>query len=188
MVVNIIHLENDPKWPHREQRERSVIKEMKEQGCEYRFWPGVKLIQKIPAISQAHKQIVRWAKENNEPFVCIAEDDLKFTALGAWQYFLQNIPSDFDIYTASYYDGRHDENFVVKGFRGMTLYVVATKFYDTFLSLTENRHIDGAISTSGGKVVVSPKFCAIQIPGYSDQRNKIVDDSHRLKGKDFFGQ
>ena len=188
-VINIIHLPNDPKYPHREEREKSVIHQMNMEGCKYKFWDGILDNNRKVGIGKAHKQIVQWAKDNDLESVCIAEDDLRWTGTGAWKYFMENIPSEFDIYVGSYYHGSHDANFIVTGgFSGLTLYVVKNSYFDRFLSLPGINHIDKEIDMSGAKIVVSPKFVCTQAPGYSDQRRKFVDDSHRIKTKQLFGQ
>lgn len=188
MIINIIHLTNDPHYSHREEREKSVIEQMEMEQCEYKFWPGImdRYSPKV-GISKAHKQIISYAKERGLKTCCIAEDDLKWTAPGSWKYFQDHIPAEFDIFVSSYYSGRHDENFVVHGFGGLTLYVCHERYFDTFLSLNENIHIDTAISLSGAKVIVSPLFTAIQNDGYSEQRKRICKDGHRLKGKQLYG-
>jgi len=177
MIINIINRVK------RTDRREAVTEQMEQEHCSYRFWDGVE--GKVPKqnIHKAHKQIVAWAKEMKMQKVVIAEDDLKWCAPGAWNYFLDNEPPDCDMYIASYYSGSQDENFQVKGFRGMTLYILYEKAYDLFLSLSENLHIDGALAMSSAKIVVCPRFAAIQTPSFSDQRKRYADDSIRLKNK-----
>src|SRR5262245_60079986 len=101
MKVNIIHL------PHRTDRMESLLAQLSCQGItDYTIWNGI-IDNNLAAkgISQAHKQIVRHAKENRLPEVLIAEDDLKFTAKGAFRFFLENKPQDFDLYLSSIYWG-----------------------------------------------------------------------------------
>ncbi len=168
---------------HRWQRRISVAAELESHDVPYMFWPGVSGDNVKENIHKAHKKIVAHAKKFNYPRVTIGEDDLRFTSKGAWQYYLDRLPEDFDIYTASYYSGSHDKKFIVdKGFRGLTLYTVNERYYDTFLSLSEKIHLDTAIGLSA-KIVTCWPFTCIQAPGYSDQRKKEVDDSKRLKGK-----
>lgn len=166
----------------------SVLKEMKDHKINARYWSGITDSQ-IPKtnISRAHKKVVRYAKEAGLPFVVIAEDDIRFYAKGAYQYFLDNMPKDFDLYLGSYYTGIQEGN-IVKGFRGLTLYVCSARFYDKFLSADESKHIDGALNTVGGKFVVCDKFCAYQEPGYSFQRKTMVNDNSRLNGKPKYGE
>lgn len=187
-TINIIHLANDPKYPHREEREKSVIAEMEKEGASYRFWPGIIEKERKVGINKAHRQIVQWAKDNNLPRVTIAEDDLIWYGSGAWKYYLDHMPEDFDIYLSSYYHGKADENNIINSFSGMTLYTVSARYYDKYLSIPETMHIDTGISLIGGKFVCCPKFVSRQMPGYSEQRMRMVDDSNRHIGKPIFGK
>lgn len=180
MEINIISL------PKRQDRREAIVKQMEHQGCSYKFWDGVTGKVAKTNISRAHKKIVAWAREQNLECCCIAEDDLQFCGSGAWQYFLDNMPTDADVYVGSYYSGSHDGNFVVTGFRGLTLYIIFQKAYDKFLSLPETMHIDGALAISGAKIVVCDKFVCRQAPGYSDQRRRFAENE--IKGKEMFGQ
>lgn len=181
MLINCINLKK------RTDRKKAAIEQFEAESCEYRFWDGVE--GKIPKqnIHHAFKRIIQHYKDNKIMECCVAEDDIKFCAPGAWKYFLSKIPPQYDLYVSGYYSGSHDENFIVKGFRGMTLIIVAGHFYDTFLSLTETQHIDGALAMSGAKIITCYPFAAIQTPGFSDQRKRFADDSHRLKNKELYG-
>lgn len=179
-MIHIINLKK------RVDRRAEVTKQMEMEKCSYMFWNGI--LGKTPKenVAAAHKQIIQHAKDNGLPEICVAEDDLQWTGSGAWKYFLENKPTDFDVYVGSYYSGKHDEKFIVKGFRGLTIYICAAKYYDTFLSLSESIHIDSAIDLSGAKIVVSPKFVATQSPGFSDQRRRFANDSSKMVGKDLY--
>ena len=178
--INIISL------PRRQDRREQVIKQMEAEKCQYRFFDGIELPSRIKGINLAHKSVIRWAKEQGLEYVIVAEDDLRWTGTGACKYFLDNIPLDYDLYVGSYYSGSHDENFVVKKFRGLTLYACHSRYYDKFLSLPDIMHIDGAIDISGAKIIVSPLFVATQEPGFSDQRKRYADDSNKMKGKELY--
>lgn len=180
MIINIISL------PKSVERREAVIKEMEREKCSYRFFDGVTGPVAKTNISRAHKSVIQYAKDSGMEMICVAEDDLQFTGSGAWKYFLENIHEDADIYVGSYYSGRHDENFVVTGFRGLTLYIIKESFYDKFLSLPEAMHIDGALAVSGAKIVVSPLFVCKQAPGYSYQRKRHTENN--IVGKQMFGQ
>jgi hypothetical protein len=144
-VLNIIHLPNDIKFPHRELREKNFLKGIKEQGIkEYKVWNGIFIEDNpIKAISQSHKMIVRDAKEKGLSRVFIAEDDFYFTNKGAWEYFLNSIPEEYDVFLSHVYYGKWDENGKMKGpFSSLTLYCVNEKFYDKFLLIREDEHLD----------------------------------------------
>jgi hypothetical protein len=181
MIVNVIH------DPARTDRYDLLQKEIETQGLEVRYWPAVKdpLNRVFVGISQAHKQIIRWAKENRLPSVCVAEDDLFFFAPGAWDYYLSKIPEDFDIYLGNVFHGLNEDN-TTDDWCGMTLYICHERFYDTFLGVTELNHLDRALARKGRYVVCDPMVSS-QRAGFSD--NKKAHDSYEryLVGRRLFG-
>ena len=180
MKINFINL------PHRIDRLRNVVEQISCQSItDYHIWPGIIHDTPVTGISMAFKQIVRDAKTKDLPMVCIAEDDIFFTAPCAWEFFLNNLPNDFDLYLGSYYSGWGQPGNTVDKFRGMTLIVVAKKFYDIFLNLPEDRNIDMALDGLGD-YKVCPFFVAIQVPGYSDNVKKMVDYSNRIPANIIF--
>lgn len=182
MIINVIHL------PEREDRLSLFQKEVKDQGLDVRYWPGIRdpLNRSFVGIAQAHKQIVSYSKKENTTCVCIAEDDVHFFAPGAWQYFLDNIPQDYDIYFGGVFWGELSEENTVVDLCGMSLYIVHERFYDTFLSLPDLNHIDRSLAGKGRYVVCDP-MVVTQHGGYSD--NKLRHDSYEryLVGKKLFG-
>ena len=182
VTINIISL------PKRTDRRTSIAKQMDlEKVTNYRIWDGVIHSQPKTGISRAHKQIVQYAKDSNLREVVVAEDDLMWTGTGAWKYFMDHKPYDFDIYVGSYYPrAYHDADFRVFGLRGMTLYVCNSRFFDKFLSLPEQMHIDGAIAMSGAKVIVCDQFVCYQSDGYSDQRKRYAENN--IIDKKMFGE
>jgi hypothetical protein len=92
--LNIINL------PQRSDRRVSILRELQQQGItDFRIWDGIPDPVNPPAgISQAHKQIVHHARENKWPSVTIAEDDIQFTAPGAFEYYCEQRPEEYDIY------------------------------------------------------------------------------------------
>lgn len=174
MTLNILHLKR------RTDRYEPLMQQLAAQNIEdYRLWEGIEHENVWTGVSQAHKQIVRDAKEKELPVCCIGEDDLVFTDLNSWKYFNDHTPPYFDMYIASYYSGLETFDHRIESFRGMTLYKVANKFYDKFLSLPEDKNIDNALDFKG-EYFVSPKFCCIQTPGYSDQMKKVVDYTNKV--------
>lgn len=183
ILANIINLEK------RKDRRESVTKELEREGVPYQFWPGVIMPMAKQGISIAHKNVIRWAKKNNYSLAVIGEDDISFPAPGSWQYFLDNIPQhdDWDLLLSGYYFGKVDENNIIKSFSGLSLYAVNARFFDTFLNVPENKHLDTALSMTGGKFYVTPLMCCVQTDGYSDQRKSYVNDSVRIKNRKLFG-
>lgn len=180
MIIHIIHDRN------RKDRYDLLQKEIEQEGLTVVYWPAIKSEKPLAGISLAHKQIVRYAKNQGLPFVCIAEDDLHFTASGAWIYFMENMPDDFDLYLASVYWGEIlQPSNTVHCFSGMTLYVVHQKFYNTFLSMPGDKHIDRALKYSGNFVVCNP-FAAIQHETQSDNNRGVLNNSKWMGKRKLF--
>lgn len=178
MIVNVIH---DP-----ERRDRRILleSEIREQGLEVRYWPALMVPEMVFAgINKAHKQIVRWAMQEKLPMVCIAEDDVHFTGKGAWKYFIDHIPEDFDVYLAGVSCGVIKKDRTVRDFCALHLYIVHQQFYDKFLGVSSELHLDRALADKG-KFIVSKPYCAIQWNGYSDNKKKYATYDH-LWGDEF---
>lgn len=144
-----------------------------------RYWPATILKNTIQAISISHRNIVRWAKENHLPEVCIAEDDILFTSKNSYEYFLQEKPEDYDIYLGGFYSGAVLEDGTMYSFCGLHLYSVHSRYFDTFLNTHPMRNIDAA-QAGRGKFIACNPLVAKQRNGYSFHRKQIVDDEHRV--------
>lgn len=180
MLLNIIHLEN------RKDRLSILIKEIENQHfrIRYKLWPGIKDTQPKTGISLAHKQIVNFAKSKNLPEVAIAEDDLKFTSKRSYQHFIETIPKDFDLYLGGITYGKIAPDNTVNRFAGLTLYIVQERFYETFLNLPEDKHLDQAMDHKGTYIVCNPMVVK-QYDGFSDNHNKIMEYEYYLRQYNF---
>lgn len=170
-MLHIIHL------PDRADRWTLLLKELELQGIsDYKIWPGVKTPRPSVGIAMAHQQIVKWAIRKNLQEITIAEDDVLFTADGAFTYYLQNKPSAFDLYLGGLTFGqlRHDNT--VTDFAGTHLYTIHQNFYSTFLDQNGQMDIDRALKNKGKFVVCNP-MVAIQRNGFSDNRKQEMDYS-----------
>ncbi len=202
MVINVIHL--DPEQPIdpyaspelkekikqcRNERALSIVKQSKTQGFSVRFWQGDTDDKVFPCknINRAFKKIVQYAKEERLPTVTIGEDDLKFTASGAWEFYLKNMPKDFDIYLSGIYAGRLDGNRIIDGYSGNTLVTVHERFYDFFLSADPDDHLDRALGrfASEKKYIVSLPFVCRQLTGYSENKKRFITDEYTMYEKDW---
>lgn len=189
-TLNIIHLPNSDEFPHRKVREDSFMEQIKIQGIKsFKVWNGIyDPVDTISAISRSHKLVVRHAKENELSRVIIAEDDVLFTKEGAWDYFLKSIPTECDMFLGHVYDGLWHPNGKLRGqFSSMSLYCVNSKFYDYFLSVPENKHIDLVMNNSWRHDirVCLPMVCR-QMSGWSDNMKKNVDYSYKEKSGNMF--
>jgi hypothetical protein len=181
MKLNIIHL------PHRTDRFELLQKELASQGItDYQIWNGI-MDAELPArgISRAHKQIVRDAADKGLPEVLIGEDDLHFTGRGAFDFYLNHKPRNFDLYLGGIYHGDIDRDGITRDFSGLTLYMVSSRYYQKFLDSAEDKHID-RFQTNRGRFVVCQPCIVQQHDGFSDNVKKTVEYGSFLKGKTFF--
>lgn len=204
MIINVINLgpwqeaismkrECTPAYIQRTREERvlSICKQSKEQKFPLRFWEGI--IDKrggYAGINLSFKKIVRWAKENNEPMVTIGEDDLCFSAPGAWQYYLDQMPKEFDIYSAGIYSGQIVDGRIMNGWSGNTLVTVHERFYDFFLSITDDDHLDRRLGNHCHEklFLVCEPFVCYQLSGYSDNHHRPTSHEAFLKKVTLFGR
>lgn len=181
MILNVLH------DTFRADRYKLLMAEVSAQGLEIKLWEAVKGNRKSSMnVNAAHKQIVRYAKENNLPEICIAEDDIKFCGNGAWKYFLDNKPGDYDIYLGGITSGKILAGNVVERFSGFHLYMVHKKFYDIFLSVESSRDIDAAMTRKGRFIVCNP-FAAITHKTFSDHRKVMENPLKYYRGKKLYG-
>lgn len=178
MQINVIHDH------HRTDRKVLLDSEAREHNLDIRIWPAIidPLKRGFVGISQAHKQIVRYARDMKMPMVCIGEDDLHLTDTGAFEYFIKNIPDDFDLYLSGIYHGKIEQDNTVKEFCALHLYIVHQRFYDCFLGVDELTNLDRGLKNRGRYVVCNP-FCAIQHPGWSDNKRRFAQYDHLLANR-----
>lgn len=171
---------------NRTERHDRLTREVRAQGVEsIRYWDGIYMPSVKASINAAHKQIIRYAKLAEWDRVAVAEDDIRFSAPGAWQYYLEQMPSDFDIYLGMVYLGEPDHNGLVESFTGMTLYTVHQRFYDKFISVPDHDHIDRLMSGLGRFVVCSPFVCD-QYDGHSSNTGKYEEYGPLTRNRQFF--
>jgi hypothetical protein len=167
----------------RSEKYDALINELFIQNIDYQLWMPVEAKTVVESINASHKAIVAWAKKHELDMVAIGEDDIWFPAKDGWQYFLKNMPSEFDIYAASTYtDDLHNKNILC----GFHCYIVHSKFYDKFLSVKDNGHIDTEIHNLGGDFKVCRPFAALQRKGFSANNQMIADYNLLLKPEDIY--
>lgn len=136
-------------------------------------------------IAKAHKQIIQWAYDHSLPSVIIAEDDVKFFSLGAFDYFIENEPEDYDLYLGGIIYGNLHKDNSVKDFSGLTLYKINHRFYSTFLSLPEENDIDRPLANKGLYIVCNP-FVVTQHNGFSDNKGEYQEYDLYLQNRKLF--
>lgn len=170
-----------------------LVGEFIRQGIKsYEIWPCILRPNVVKAINASHKMIIEYAKENKLDEVCIAEDDLMFPNENGWDYFLSNKPKDFDVYIAGNYliNNPHEYQsplIKVKEWVGNHLIIVHEKYYDRFLSVPDDDHIDTAQSGLGDFYVCFP-YAALQRSGWSSNNHAVVNYNANLQPEWIYGQ
>lgn len=187
----------DPRRP--EEEFIPTIRELVRQGISNEidqpelFNPVYNTISVEQSINLSHKRMVRTAKERGLPEVCILESDAMFPAIDGWDYFLANKPETFDIYLGGVYGlNQTARNRLEPGvmplhnWEGMHCYIIHHTFYDKFLSVPDDQHIDVVLAGLGNFQVIYP-FACIQRPGWSATSKKNMDYNTILDKKDVHG-
>ncbi len=114
------------------------------------------------------------------------EDDCVFSAPGAFDYFVSQIPDDYDLFLSMVYEGQIDENNrLIKGFSGMTCYVLNERFYDQFLAMKEMNNIDRELGNHAWKYkyYVCNPFTSYQLDGWSENKFEERTYGHLLQNR-----
>lgn len=169
-ILNIISLER------RHDRRESLIPHLDHMGVKRIFWPGIEGEHFYPFVNimRAHKRIVQMAQFKGMPRITIGEDDIRFSKKGAWEYYLSQIPDDYDMFFGMVYCGHIPDNRIQTGFAGMQLYTIHEKHYDFFLNASEEMHIDmylGEWAYKHGYFVCNPFVC-YGVAGFSDNQKR----------------
>jgi len=189
MILNVI---NDIRNGRREALEAHLLS----RRVPYRLWDAVMLPgDTVASINASHKQIVRWAKSIDAQCVAIAEDDVFFAAPDGWKYWLSKWDQGADIYLGANYSNSRQAYYelvpeelaghLYTEIIGLHCYIIRSAWYDAFLSVPDNAHIDTA--QKGGLFLVPYPFAAIQSPGLSANSKQFVDLNVNLKPEDVYG-
>ena len=181
MFIGVVHDESNT------ERNIRLIAELSSQGIKnYTIFPAIHDIRSVKkGINLAHKSVVEYAQLADFDEVCVMEDDVKFTHYNSFNYFLSQKPIDFDLFLAGIYVGDILKGGMVKSFCGFHCYVVAKRFYELFLSVPEDYHIDRAMEGLGKFIVCNP-FAAIQYNGKSSNTGKYENYDSLLAGRKFY--
>lgn len=187
MNVNIIH---NPNGNDAYIRLPKINKELNRQGFGCDIWDCVEDRHSVVrSINLSHKKIVQWAKSADKDWVCIGEDDCEFPAkdgLAKWAVGIDALDGDADIYLAGNY-ALSPADIAQRGLvktdqiTGLHCYCIYKRFYDTFLSMPEDEHIDTVLGGKGEFYTIYP-IVAIQGKGWSSNQGMEVDYNTLLKG------
>lgn len=167
-IVNTINLH------HREDRLLSISKQAKEQGFALRIWEGVQGDITFKNINAAYRKIIKDAVTNGYPYTIIAEDDCLFSCPGAFQYYMDKRPKQFDIWLGMIYSGEVRNGRLLNGYSGNTLITIAQDFYYYWLSMPDDVHPDRWIGQHAyeRRYFVCNPYVAKQANGYSDNKRE----------------
>ena len=174
IVPNVLY---DDRFPD---RFHHIAEEMKVQGIEnYNLCSPIYASSVVESINLSQKKIVQDAKDRGDKYTCIIEDDIEFACKGAWDYFLKNMPKSFSVYIGGSYliDNRNEykEPLVkVNEWVGNHCIIIHESYYDKFLALPSNQHIDTANRGLGDFYVCFP-FVALQRAGFSSNNMAVCD-------------
>lgn len=180
MTINVIYDQTRP-VPN-----ETIAQELAGLRLYYRvnWWHAVKDPSSVvKSIGDSHKMIVANAKANGLKEVMIVEEDVLFTHPDSLEYFLSHKPEKFDLYLAGCYGlnfqciqrmdqkgfGAHE----IHNFAGLHCYIIHERYYDKFLALPEDKHIDDQPGL--GLFYVCYPFAALQHPGWSANNRKMVN-------------
>ena len=141
------------------------------------------------AIHKGHRRIVELAKKNNLDRVLIAEDDIVFTHPNSFNYFISQIPESYDIFSGLVYSASMEGNRIMNGGSGMTsLYVVDRRFYDFFLSMNIDNHVDRELGVTAYKheYYVCCPMPVIQRGGFSINKKQVLFYDAYLKERELY--
>lgn len=172
MQANVVH------DMARADRYQQVLIEAMQQRFNVYFHHAVKASTPERGCHLAHRNIIFRAKQAGDSMILVMEDDVMFTAPGAFAYFIEHIPRDFDIYTAGVLGWAckyNSDTGLVRSMSGTHCYIVHSRFYDEFLKMDEHLSPDIAISATARKIVMCYPMTAIQHPGHSDIAKKEID-------------
>lgn len=180
MLVGIIHNPKDGK------RMDQLMGQLQEQRIRnYTLFPAIIDRRSTKrGINLAHKSIVETARDLRMDRVAILEDDVLFTHPQSWAKFLADMPKSFDIYLGGCYIPEFSGESLIS-WCGMHCYIIHSRFYNEFLSLPEDEHIDRALAGKG-EFHLSKPMIAIQSNGYSSNTKKEEDYSPLLVGAELF--
>lgn len=177
--------------PEATDRAHSFVYQFLMQDAAFESHDGV-VVGNIPfaGVNMAHKKVVQYAKDNGLEMVTIAEDDIVFSAVGAWEYYIEKMPESFDVYFGMVYSGNIVCGRVFDYLAGLTLYTVHSRFYDKYLALPVMNHIDRLLGTlaNENEFYVCDPFVCEQSDGWSFHKKEEGKYKHLVEDRKFFGR
>ncbi len=142
-------------------------------------------------ITVGFQKIIQYAKDNELERCTIIEDDLLFLHPNSFDYYLSEIPGDYDVFWSMVFVGSCDESFRINSVcSGMTLVTVHNRFYDFILNMNPDVHIDRYLTSLHKEFVfkVCPLVPCTQSGSFSDNSLTTCDYTPLLKGRKIYGK
>jgi hypothetical protein len=108
-----------------------------------------------------------------------------FPAKDGYDRFVSDIPDGFDLYLGGVYNAPHQSG-RLRSFSGLHCYICHSRFYDKFLSVPSDVHIDNAVAALEGDFIVRYPYIALQRPGLSRNSQMWVDYNVNLSKEDIY--
>lgn len=172
-------------------RYESLIEELRCQGItDFKIWEGFYEPDNTKqAIQKGHKKIISYAKENNLPRIIVSEDDIVFSSPKSYEYFISQIPEDYQLFCGLIYNGEVSDGRILNGMSGThTLLCVHESMYDFILSQPDDVHCDrhlGQYAYQFKYFVCEPMIC-YQRGGYSHNLRYEMFYHTYLEGKKLY--
>lgn len=184
-TLHCLHLSN------RQDRYEELQLQLKSQGItDIVYFEGeVHRHNRKRGITIGFQKIIKYAKDNNLERCTIIEDDIKFFHPNSFNYYLSQIPEDYDVFWSMYFCGSNDENFRINDkCSGMTLFTVHNRFYDFIINMNPDCHIDRYITSLHKDFVlkVCPLIPCTQSGSKSDNSMRKCDYSPYLEGRELY--
>lgn len=166
-------------------------------GIDHQLWPAVQAQDFATGCAQAHASIAAHAASQGWPQVSIAEDDLQWSALGAWQYYCaaaQDLPADWDLYLGGISSGTPWPTAPglrlqrLVAFTGLHLYSVSQKCYTLLSGCPPRQHLDRWLSSQRLQIYVCHPMVARQASGYSANKGQVVDYTALFAAYEFWSR
>jgi len=169
--------------PHRVDRYKHMVMEMKKFPVTYKFIQGI--VDETKTCFQSQKKCIQLAKENNLPYVLVLEDDAVFTddAIDIFQKTFNEINSlQWDMF----FLGANLQSPAIQvsnsilqlsGAYAAHAYVVHERFYDTIINLPQTCEMDVHYHNlmSNHNIYMCDPMIAYQLPSYSDLQDGYRD-------------
>lgn len=169
----------------RHERYHPLMEEIERQGViDFEFFPAIEAKTPVESINAGFKAIIRKAKEEGLKECAIWEDDNYFANANGWLYFLNNKPKEYDIFIGGSYliDNRIEYKSPVTKvpeYIGNHCILVHSRYYDRFLSVPDDVHIDVAQGGLGDFYLCYP-MAALQRAGWSSNNSAYADYNQTL--------